>query len=154
MEDLDPASWLIYGGRPQGLGDPLNVPPVLASNFRLPGERYYNRTEGTSTQDALEELIGGLERGRSLAFASGMAAVACLFHGLPVESVLAIPEDPYHAVNGLAVEGEQQGRWTVTRLDLADTNAWLDVLPSWPAVVLAEVVKKGEEKKASGSWKA
>ena len=128
MHELDLNSWLIYGGRPQGAGDPLNVPPVLASNFRLPGDRYYNRTEGTPTQDALEELIGGLERGRALAFASGMAAVACLFHGLPVGSVLAIPEDPYHAVNGLAVEGEAQGRWTVKRLDLADTAAWIDVL--------------------------
>ena len=125
MEDLDPSTWLIWAGRPMGLGDPLNVPPVMASNFRLPNERYYTRTEGTETQDALEELIGGLEGGRTLAFSSGMAAVACLFHRLPVGSVLAIPEDPYHAVNGLAVEGEEQGRWEVRRLDLADTDAWV-----------------------------
>ena len=69
--------------------------------------------------------MGGLEGGRSLAFSSGMAAVACIFHGLPVGSVLVIPEDPYHAVNGLAIEGEQQGSWTVQRLDLADTTAWV-----------------------------
>ncbi len=129
MSDLtrgyDPSTWLIYGGRPGGAGDPLNVPPVLASNFRLPGDRYYSRTEGTPTQVAFETLMGGLEGGRSLAFSSGMAAVACLFHGLPVGSLLVIPNDPYHAVSGLAVEGEQQGRWTVRRLDLADTGAWI-----------------------------
>ncbi len=97
----------------------------MASNFRLPGERYYNRTEGTETSGALEQLIGGLEGGRSLAFSTGMAAVATVFGALPVGSTLAIPEDPYHATNGLAVEGEEQGRWTVLRLDLADTDAWI-----------------------------
>jgi len=96
----------------------------MASNFRLPNDRVYARTQGTATQAAFEELMGGLEGGRSLAFSSGMAAVACLFHGLPVGSLLAIPDDPYHAVNGLAVEGEEQGRWQVRRLDLADTAAW------------------------------
>jgi cystathionine gamma-synthase len=125
MHELDPSTWVIYGGRPMESGEPLNVPPVMASNFRLPGDRYYSRTEGTPTQVAFEELMGGLEGGRSLAFSSGMAAVACVFHGLPVGSVLAIPEDPYHAVNGLAAEGEQQGRWSVRRLDLADTAAWI-----------------------------
>ncbi|MGI9604890.1 MAG: trans-sulfuration enzyme family protein [Acidimicrobiales bacterium] len=128
MDDLDPSTWLIYGGRPMGTGEPLNAPPVLASNFRLPGERYYSRSEGTPTQNGFEELMGGLEGGRSLAFSSGMAAVACLFHGLPVGSTVAIPEDPYHAVNGLAVEGEAQGRWEVRRLDLADTRAWIDAV--------------------------
>jgi cystathionine gamma-synthase len=125
MRDFDVSTWVIYGGRPMEPGDPLNVPPVMASNFRLPGDRYYSRTEGTPTQVAFETLMGGLEGGRSLAFASGMAAVACLFHGLPVGATLVIPEDPYHAVNGLAVEGEQQGRWSVRRIDLADTAAWI-----------------------------
>jgi cystathionine gamma-synthase len=125
MDELHPETWLISGGRPTELGDPLNWPPTMASNFRLPHERYYSRTEGTETQGALEDLIGGLERGRALVFSSGMAAVASLFHGLPVGSTLVIPEDPYHAVNGLAVEGEAQGRWSVERLDLADTASWL-----------------------------
>ena len=122
---VDPSTWLIYGGRPVASGDPLNVPPVMASNFRLPGERYYSRTEGTATQLAFEELMSGLEGGRSLAFSSGMAAVACIFHGLPVGSVIALPDDPYHAVDGLAAEGEAQGRWTVRRIDLAATDDWI-----------------------------
>lgn len=128
MNEIDVSTWLIYGGRPRDLGEPLNVPPTMASNFRLPHDRYYARTEGTATQDAFEELMGGLEGGRSLAFSSGMAAVTCLFHRQPVGSKVVIPDDPYHAVSGLAVEGEAQGRWSVTRLDLADTAAWLDAL--------------------------
>ncbi|MFT7474954.1 MAG: cystathionine gamma-synthase [Verrucomicrobiales bacterium] len=123
--DMHKDTWLISQGRPTELGDPLNHPPAMASNFRLPDERYYNRTEGTETQNALEDLLGGLEGGRSLVFGSGMAAIATVFAGLPVGSTLVIPEDPYHATNGLAVEGEEQGRWTVRRLDLTDTDAWV-----------------------------
>lgn len=126
MDALHPDTWLISQGRPTELGGPLNWPPIMASNFRLPHERYYNRTEGTETQNALETLLGGVEGGRALAFSTGMAAVATLFHGLAVGSTLVIPEDPYHAVNGLAVEGEAQGRWTVQRLDLADTASWVE----------------------------
>ncbi len=123
---MHPETWLISQGRPTEPGQPLNVPPMLASNFRLPGDRYYNRTEGTETQDAFEALIGGIDGGRSLAFGSGMAAVATVFAMVPVGATLVIPEDPYHATNGLAVEGEEQGRWTVLRLDLADTQKWVD----------------------------
>ncbi len=124
MEELSPASWVIAAGRTRQPGEPLNVPPVPASNFYLPSERVYSRGEGTPTSEALEEIVGGLEGGRALAFASGMAAAAAVLHRLPMGSVLAVPEDPYHGVAGLTVEGEEQGRWKVIRLDLADTDAW------------------------------
>jgi len=124
---LHPDSWLISAGRPTAAGEPLNVPPVLASNFRLPAERDYSRAKGTPTSDALEELVGWLEGGTALAFASGMAAAAVVFQRLPVGSVIAMPDDPYHGVNGLVAEGEAQGRWSVHRLDQADTDAWLNV---------------------------
>lgn len=126
MDELSPDSWVISAGRNRTPGRPLNVPPTLASNFYLPSDRVYVRGEGTETVDALEELVGGLESGRALAFASGMAAVAVVLNRLPVGSVLAVPTDPYHGVAGLAEEGEDLGRWTVRRLDLADTAAWMD----------------------------
>lgn len=126
MNDLHPDSWLISAGRPNEPGDPLNVPPVLASNFLLPAERNYSRAQGTPTSTALETLLGGLEGGRALAFGSGMAAAAAVFGRFHVGSVLAVPEDPYHGVAGLVAEGEQQGRWTVLRLDQADTDAWVE----------------------------
>lgn len=119
---------MIAAGRTRVAGDPLNVPPVFASNFFLPHERIYSRSEGTATTDALEELLGGLEGGRALAFGSGMAAVAAVFHRLPVGSRIAVPEDPYHGVAGIVAEGEAQGRWTVDRLDQADTATWIDAL--------------------------
>lgn len=128
MPNWTPETWLVAGGRSRVEGEPLNVPPVLASNFFLPHERVYSRAEQTATVDALEELLGGLEGGRALAFGSGMAAAATVFHGLAVGSHVAVPSDPYHGVAGIVAEGEAQGRWTVERLDQADTAAWIDAL--------------------------
>ncbi len=133
MSDADAPSWsiesrLIAGARERRLGGPLNVAPVFASNFYLPDERLYSRTDGTPTTDALEALLGDLESGRALAFGSGMAAASAVFHGMPVGAEIAVPSDPYHGVAGIIDEGEQQGRWTVRRLDQADTDAWLSAV--------------------------
>ena len=59
MPDWTPETWLIAAGRTRVEGDPLNVPPVFASNFFLPDERVYSRAEQTPTVDALETVIGG-----------------------------------------------------------------------------------------------
>ena len=126
--DWSPDTWLIAAGRNRTPGEPLNVAPVFASNFYLPDERVYSRSDGTPTSDALESLLGGLEGGRALVFASGMAAAAVVFNRLPVGAHIAVPTDPYHGVEGIVDEGEAQGRWTVRRLDQADTPAWLDAL--------------------------
>jgi cystathionine gamma-synthase len=128
MSDWTPQTWLVAGGRNRTPGEPLNVAPVFASNFYLPDDRVYSRSEGTPTTDSLETLLGGLDGGRSLVFASGMAAAAVVFQRLPVGSQLAIPTDPYHGVAGIVAEGERQGRWTVRRLDQADTAAWVDAV--------------------------
>jgi cystathionine gamma-synthase len=128
MSDWTPQTWLVAGARDRTPGEPLNVAPVFASNYYLPDERVYSRSDGTPTTDSLETLLGGLDGGRSLAFASGMAAAAVVFQRLPVGSQLAIPTDPYHGVAGIVAEGERQGRWTVRRLDQADTAAWVDAV--------------------------
>ena len=71
---LKPETWAIVGGRRREPGAPLNTPLVPASNFVLGTERLYSRSEGTETWEAFETVIGGLEGGRAVAFASGMAA--------------------------------------------------------------------------------
>jgi cystathionine gamma-synthase len=128
MTDWSPDTWLIAAGRTREAGAPLNVAPVFASNFYLPDDRLYSRTDGTPTTDALETLLGGLDGGRAIVFASGMAAAATVFNRLSAGARIAAPSDPYHGVEGLLVEGEAQGRWTVRRLDQADTPAWLDAV--------------------------
>lgn len=123
--DLKPESWLVAAGRASEPGAPLNVPPVPASNFILGTERGYSRGDGTPTWEALEEIVGGLEGGRAVAFASGMAAIAAVFDQLPAGAVVAIPEDCYQGVAKLAAAGAERKRWTVQRLPVDDTEAWV-----------------------------
>jgi hypothetical protein len=71
-----PDTWLVSAGRDRRPGSPLNVPPWLASNFVLGDRRAYARDDGTPGWEALEEIVGGLEGGVAVSFASGMAGAA------------------------------------------------------------------------------
>jgi cystathionine gamma-synthase len=103
------------------------VPPWPASNFVLGERRAYSRDDGTPGWEALEEIVGGLEGGSSVSFASGMAGIAAIFDQLPAGSVVALPDDCYQGVAGLARAGQGRGRWTVHRVGVADTAAWLEM---------------------------
>src|SRR5512141_2467873 len=106
-------SWLVSAGRDRRPGAPLNVPPWPASNFVLGGQRAYARDDGTPGWEALEEIVGGLEGGSSVAFASGMAGIAAVFDQLPVGAEVALPDDCYQGAAGLAAAGHRRGRWSV-----------------------------------------
>jgi cystathionine gamma-synthase len=125
---VEPETWAVMAGRgASGAGAPLSVPPVLASNFELGGERAYSRDDATPTWEAFEELLGGLEGGDAVAFASGMGAIAAVFDLLPVGATVVLPDDCYQGVAGLAAAGAQQGRWSVTCVGVQDTQRWLEL---------------------------
>jgi cystathionine gamma-synthase len=123
---LKPDSWLVTAGRSSEPGSPLNVPLVPASNFIIGGKREYSRDDGTPTWEALEQLVGGLESGRSVAFASGMAAIAAVFDQLHAGATVVLPDDCYQGVAGLVTAGADRGRWSVQRVALHDTAGWID----------------------------
>jgi cystathionine gamma-synthase len=120
-------SWLVSAGRDRRPGSPLNVPPIPASNFVLGERRAYSRDDGTPGWEALEEILGGLEGGSSVAFSSGMAGIAAIFDQLPAGAVVALPDDCYQGVAGLAHAGQRRGRWTVLRAAVADTARWVEL---------------------------
>jgi cystathionine gamma-synthase len=120
-------SWLVSAGRDRRPGSPLNVPPVPASNFVLGDRRAYSRDDGTPTWEALEEITGWLEGGLSVAFASGMAGIAAIFDQLQTGAIVALPDDCYQGVAGLAHAGQQRGRWAVHRVAVADTPRWIEL---------------------------
>ncbi len=122
-----PQTALITAGRPPDEpGQPLNVPVVMASNFRAGhlgriGGREYSRNDGTPGWEALEEVVGELELGHAVAFASGMGAVAAVLDLLPVGARVMAPTDCYAGVHALLADGQQQGRWQVDLVDVTDT---------------------------------
>jgi cystathionine gamma-synthase len=122
---LKPESWLVSAGRTSEPGAPLNVPPIPASNFIVGTGREYSRDDGTPTWEALEEVVGGLERGKAVAFASGMAAIASVFDQLAAGAVVVLPDDCYQGVAGLAAAGAERQRWSVQRVAVDDTAGWI-----------------------------
>ncbi len=123
--NIKPESWLVSAGRGSEPGDPLNVPLMPASNFIIGRGREYSRDDGTPTWEALEAIVGGLEAGQAVAFASGMAAIAAVFDQVRAGSIVALPDDCYQGVAGLAAAGAERGRWTVQRVAVDDTAGWL-----------------------------
>lgn len=123
--DYTTDSWLVTAGRDRDPGAPLNIPIIPASNFVRGTPRAYTRDDGTRSWEALEELVGGLEGGRAVAFSSGMAAISAVFQQLPAGSLVVIPEDCYQGVAGLVRRGEHQLQWRVRRIAVAATDEWL-----------------------------
>jgi cystathionine gamma-synthase len=124
-QDVAPGTWAVVGGRgTPAAGDPLNVGPVLASNFVHGGDRYYAREHGNAGWEAFEALLGGWEGGEAVAFASGMAAVAAVFGLVPAGGKVVLPTDCYQRVGHLAEEGARAGRWSVERVPITDAAAW------------------------------
>lgn len=144
-------SWLVSAGRDRRPGSPLNVPPWPASNFVLGERRTYSRDDGTPGWEALEEIVGGLEGGSSVSFASGMAGIAAIFDQLATGSVVALPDDCYQGVVALGNAGQNHGRWTVQRIAVADTEGWIKMCgladliwlesPSNPLLTVADLDK-------------
>lgn len=124
-----PQTALITAGRPADEpGQPLNVPIVLASNFRsdpsgLSGSREYSRDAGTPGWEALEEIVGELEGGEAVAFGSGMGAAAAVLDLVPAGARVVAPADCYTGIHGLLADGQQQGRWQAELVDITDTDA-------------------------------
>ena len=124
-----PQTALIIAGRPADEpGQPLNEPIVLASNFRAgrlgrTGGREYSRDDATPGWEALEDVVGELEGGDAVAFASGMGAAAAVLDLVPAGARVMAPTDCYAGVHALLSDGQQQGRWQVDLVDITDMTA-------------------------------
>lgn len=125
QKTLKLSSWLVAAGRENTKGAPLNIPPILTSNYILGDAYEYTRDEGTPAWAALEEVIGGMENGKAVIFSSGMAAISAVFNQLVAGSTVAIPDDCYQGVAGLAAQGEQRELWKVEKIAVEDTENWV-----------------------------
>ncbi len=105
----------------------MNEPMVLASNFRAGSPdapvNEYSRDGGTTTWRALEEVVGALEGGTAVSFASGMGAAAAIADLVPTGAQIVVPSDSYAGVRALLADGARHGRWNVTAVDITDSAA-------------------------------
>ncbi|MBX3576816.1 MAG: cystathionine gamma-lyase [Rhizobiaceae bacterium] len=87
-------------------GDPVPLPLTMAAMYHLPGDpagvRQYGRFDNP-TWDAVERMLSVLEDAPSIAFPSGMAAIAAVFFSLLKggDKVL-LPSDGYYTTRTLA----------------------------------------------------
>jgi cystathionine gamma-synthase len=118
-----PETTVIHLGRPAGVAEgPLNVPITPASALQVGGESGYARG-GHPPWAALEEVIGALEGGRAVTFASGMAAATAAIGLFPAEPVIVAPAVAYMDVRVSLARLRDAGRAEVRFVDITDTDA-------------------------------
>ncbi|HET9075551.1 MAG TPA: aminotransferase class I/II-fold pyridoxal phosphate-dependent enzyme [Acidimicrobiales bacterium] len=117
----------MHGGRPPARpGAPVNPPVVLSSTFHQGGDPGYGR-DGNPTWSALEEVLGALEGGRALAFASGLAAISAVIETLPIPGRVVVPGDAYNGTRRFLADVASRGRLRFRTVDVSDTGATLRV---------------------------
>lgn len=122
MDDpvLHPATRVVHLGRPaREPGNPVGPPIVLTSTYAADGPVDYARV-GNPTWTELEQVVGDLEGGRALAFASGMAALAAVFSLVPRGGTVVLPRHAYSGTGWLLDDLEALGDLTVRRVDVTD----------------------------------
>src|SRR4051794_37030184 len=120
-----PETTVIALGRPTPVPDgPLNVPVTPASALQAGGDSGYAR-DGHAPWQALEEVLGALEGGQALTFASGMAAASAAMRLFGADPVIVAPEVAYMDVRRALVEMQDAGQAQLRLVDITDTDAVL-----------------------------
>lgn len=146
---LSPATTVVTAGRPERVPDaPLNTPLTMASTYVAGGELEYGRY-ANPTWTAFEDVLGALEGGRCLTYASGLAAVAAVFDLVGQGAKVVAPHHAYHGSISQLAGLESRGRLTTELVDIADTDAmvkacdgaalvWLES-PTNPSLEVADI---------------
>lgn len=134
---LSPETTAIISGRPEsGPDTAINFPITLSSTFVAGGPVGYGRY-GNETWSALESVISELEGGETLAFSSGMAAIATFFSILPVGAVVVASDQGYSGVMTLLHSLHDSGKIEVRFVNIAKTTGVVEAL-SGAALLWAE----------------
>jgi cystathionine gamma-synthase len=148
-------------GRPAAEPDaPLNVPLTLTSTYVAGGALEYGRY-GNPSWTAFEDVLGDLEGGSCLAFASGMAAIAAVLDLVPVGGKVVAPRHSYTGTIGQLNDSAHRGRLTVEYVDIRDNAAvaeacagaavlWIET-PTNPALEVADLAAQIPAAHAAGA---
>ena len=119
---LAPETLVVAAGRPAKEPDaPVNVPVVLSATFHAGGPVAYGRTSNP-TWEALEEVVGRLEGGRALSFASGMGAISAVLDLVPQGGVVVVSSHSYSGVAARLRDLEAAGRLSVRLVGVQESE--------------------------------
>lgn len=150
---LRPATVAVRSGRDDTPGSGINPAIAMSSTFRQGGSDQYARDDN-ATWEAFEAVLGELEGGSALGFASGMAAISAVMETVPVGGVAVVARDSYNGTRKWAADAEERGRLTVRLVDITDTAAvvaastgaslvWLES-PTNPCLAIADIAAIAE----------
>ncbi|MFF2272278.1 trans-sulfuration enzyme family protein [Agromyces sp. NPDC058136] len=146
---LSPETVAVVAGRPPHEPDaPMNVPVHLTSTYVAGGEVAYGRY-GNPSWTAFEDVLGALEGGGCVSFASGMAAISAVLDLVAPGGLVVAPRHSYTGTVALLEERAEQGRIRVRFVDISDTPAVVEAVagaamvwfetPTNPALELADI---------------
>ncbi|MCW2770345.1 MAG: cystathionine gamma-synthase [Aeromicrobium sp.] len=147
--DLSPSTLAVGAGRPDRVpGGPLNAPITLASALVPGGASEYGR-HGNPTWDSFETVLGALEGGRALAFASGIAATTALIDLVPLHAAVVAPRHAYYGTVAQLMERDRRGQIELRLVDIDNTQQviqacqgaamlWIES-PTNPALEIADI---------------
>lgn len=117
---LRPATRAVALGRPpREPGAPVNEPVTFTSTYVAEGPVSYARVSNP-TWESLEEVLGSLEGGSALAFASGLAAVSAVVALVPVGGVVVVPRHAYNGTTAILADRERAGALQVRTVEAED----------------------------------
>ena len=125
-QSLSPSTIAVGAGRPERVpGAPFNAPITLASNMTPGGSSEYSR-DGNPAWHAFETVLGELEGGQALAFASGIAAATAVFDLVPAKAAVVAPRVAYSGTLTQLRERARRGLIDLRLVDVGDTREVLD----------------------------
>ena len=120
---MDPSTAAVHLGRGSlAPGEPVNSPVVFTSTYVAGGDVAYAR-DGNPSWLPFEEVLGALEGGTALAFASGLAAVAAVVETLPAGAAVVAPDGAYNGTRRLLADLATRGRIEARLVDMGDVAA-------------------------------
>lgn len=113
---------VISKGRPEKNNDgPINTPVSLNSSYHAGGDIGYGRY-GNDTCSSLEEVIASLEKGRTLAFSSGMSATQAILNLAPIGAKIVASNQGYAGVNATLNKLDKANKVKAVFVDIANTG--------------------------------
>ena len=123
---LSPSTITVGAGRPERVpGAPFNAPLTLASTMVPGGPSEYSR-DGNPAWASFETVLGELEGGHALAFASGIAAATAVFDLVPAKAAVVAPRHSYSGTLTQLRERARRGLIDLRLVDIDDTREVLD----------------------------